>query len=267
MADRPERPPDPECPPDPGQAPSRLLVDPGQAPPFLRTLLGAAGGLDAGTLNRPRRGAPMTRRAAVLVLFGDERPAGPDVLLIRRADNLSAHPGQVAFPGGGIDPGDAGPVAAALREAAEEVGLAPGDVAPLAVLPVLHVPPSSFMVTPVIGYWTRPGPVYPVDPAETAAVARVPVAELADPANRLTVRHWSGYLGDAFAVAGMLVWGFTGGLLSGLLAAGGWERPWRSDRVVDLDEALATAGGNPGRAPGHRVDGSPDLDSTGGALL
>ena len=81
--------------------------------------------------------------------------------------------------------------------------------------------------------------VHAVDPSETATVLRVPMALLADPRNRFQVRHPSGYVGPAFAVAGLVVWGFTGGLLSALLHLGGWERPWDSGEVRDLDEAWA----------------------------
>ena len=108
----------------------------------------------------------------------------------------------------------------------------------LALLPELYVPVSGFVVTPVLAYWEQPSPVAPVDPAETAAVARVPVAHLADPANRFRVRHPSGYVGAAFSAPGMLVWGFTAGLLNGLIALGGWEQPWDATDVRDLELAL-----------------------------
>jgi hypothetical protein len=74
---------------------------------------------------------------------------------------------------------------------------------------------------------------------EVTAVARVRVAELADPANRLTIRYRSSPAGPAFRVSGMLVWGFTGLLVDRLLALGGWEQPWDSGRIEDLPpEAL-----------------------------
>src|SRR5207245_1395853 len=122
--------------------------------------------------------------------------------------------------------GDGSPVDTALREASEETGLVPSGVRPLAVLPELFIWPSQFMVTPVLAHWAEPVAVSPVDQEETAAVARVPLAWLVDPANRFHVRHQSGYVGPAFGVPGMLVWGFTGGLLSVLLSLAGWERPW-----------------------------------------
>ena len=127
----------------------------------------------------------------MLILFGDGAD-GPDLLLIQRAADLRKHPGQPAFPGGAIDGADGGPVRAALREAAEETGLDPAGVQVLAVMPELYIPRSDFRVTPVLGWWHTPVPVAPGDPAEIAAVIRVPVADLAAPANRLMVRYPDG---------------------------------------------------------------------------
>jgi hypothetical protein len=72
-----------------------------------------------------------------------------------------------------------------------------------------------------------------------AAVARVPIAELVDPANRLCITHPSGWIGPAFEVRDMLVWGFTAGLTDRLLALGGWERPWDRTRTRELDPETA----------------------------
>jgi 8-oxo-dGTP pyrophosphatase MutT (NUDIX family) len=215
---------------------------PERAPQWLLPLLQAARDVDAATLSLHRIPAPADgRRAAVLVLFGEDAAHGPDVLLMERAGSLRDHPGQVAFPGGGADPTDAGPVHTALREAEEETGLLPAGVQPLALLPELFIPPSGFVVTPVLAHWATPSRVRAVDARETAAVLRVPLAALADPNNRIRVRHPSGYVGPAFVVAGLLVWGFTGGILSALLDLGGWAQPWDPNRTLGLDEAWARA--------------------------
>ena len=180
------------------------------------------------------------RRSAVLILFGTSR-GQPDVLLIERAHHMRSHAGQPAFPGGGVDRTDDGPVGAALREAAEETGLDPDGVQVVTVLPDLFVPPSGYVVTPVIGWWRHPSAVGVKDPAEVASVHRVPLAELVDPSNRFQVRHPSGYLGPAFGVRDLVVWGFTGGLLDRLLYLGGWEQAWDRSRVEPFPGSIDVA--------------------------
>lgn len=217
-------------------------LDPERAPDRLRPLLHAVRDVDAPALSRHRIPPPAGgRRAAVLILFGEDTAHGTDVLLVERAGTLRDHAGQVAFPGGGTEAADVDPVATALREAQEETGLDPAGVVPLALLPELYIPPSGFVVTPVLAEWERPTAVHAVDAGETAAVVRVPMTVLADPANRIQVGHPSGYVGPAFLVAGLLVWGFTGGLLSALLDLGGWARDWDSSPVLDLDAAWTAA--------------------------
>ncbi|MER8003384.1 CoA pyrophosphatase [Streptomyces sp. NPDC095613] len=179
------------------------------------------------------------RQSAVLILFG-EGDRGPELLLMERAGSLRSHAGQPSFPGGALDPQDgdpegAGPLRAALREAEEETGLDPSGVQLFAVLPKLYIPVSGFVVTPVLGWWRRPSPVGVVDPAETARVFTVPVADLTDPANRATALHPRGHQGPAFLVASALVWGFTAGVIDRLLHFAGWERPWDRARHVSLD--------------------------------
>ena len=152
------------------------------------------------------------RESAVLLLFG-ESDRGPDILLIERAHDMRSHPGQPAFPGGAVDPDDSGPISAALREAAEETGLDAAGVEVFGTLPELFLPPSGFVVTPVLGWWRSPVEVRAMDAREVASVHRVPIDVLTDPRNRGSVRHPSGFVGPAFEVADLVVWGFTAGLL------------------------------------------------------
>jgi 8-oxo-dGTP pyrophosphatase MutT (NUDIX family) len=204
---------------------------PGSAPPWLIRLADAAGTMDVPPLLAP----PATggRPSAVLILFGDG-PDGPDLLFIQRSDELRLHAGQPAFPGGAIDAGDGGPVGAALREAAEEVGLDLAGVDVVGMLPEVFIERTGFRVVPVLAWWREPSVVAPVDAAEVAAVERVSVAELADPATRLMLRLPNGHSSPAFRVRGMLIWGFTAALVDRLLALGGWEKPWDVGAVADL---------------------------------
>jgi len=214
-------------------------------PEFLQRLLSASAGLPL-RHRMPRATATATaRRAAVLILFG-EGPDGPDVLLIEKSVHLRRHAGQPAFPGGGADPGDDYPVGTALREAEEEAGVDPDGVRVLATLPELFLGPSDNLVVPVVGWWEDPAEVSIGDPLEVARVARVPLAELADPTNRFRVGHPSGYVGPAFGVADMVVWGFTAALLDAILEASGLARPWNRDDVRPLPAPGARAAALPG---------------------
>ena len=116
------------------------------------------------------------RPAAVLVLVTDG-PAGPHVLLTERAGDLTDYPGRLTFPGGRVEPGDGGPVDAALREAAEEVGLDPGSVEVVGLLPSFALPDSGFMVTPVLAWSPRPGFTGAVNIAEVTALWDLPLSE------------------------------------------------------------------------------------------
>jgi 8-oxo-dGTP pyrophosphatase MutT (NUDIX family) len=195
-----------------------------------------------------------TRPAAVLVLFGvlDGLPAAHDaqaialshdldVLLLARATTLRSHAGQVAFPGGRLEPGES-VVEAALREAEEETGLDPSGVEVLGSCRELPMPVSNHVVTPVLGWWARPTPVRVVDHGESAHVFRAPVADLVDPDRRVTTvvrRGGHEWRGPGFQVADgaltHLVWGFTAGILDAMLEHLGWAEPWDHGRELELD--------------------------------
>jgi len=228
------------------------------APQFAREQLAAlaaqaASGEGAGFASLIEQPIPAdSRPAAVLILFGvlDERLSAHqaqdaavsrdlDVLLLARAATLRSHPGQVAFPGGRVDPGDGGAVGAALREAREETGLEPSGVEVLGELETIPLVYSRHLVTPVLGWWRHPSPVHVVDEAESADVFRAPVADLLDPANRgVTVLRRGGqeFRSAAFHVhhgTGVhLVWGFTAMVLDALFDRLGWTEPW--DETVEL---------------------------------
>jgi 8-oxo-dGTP pyrophosphatase MutT (NUDIX family) len=235
----------------------RVLGRPADLPGWFDPLLDRVGSLRTEDFTALSAPAGTGRPSAVLVLFGESEPSaghpgGPDLLVLQRAATMRNHAGQPAFPGGGTDPEDADAVATALREANEEVGLDPAGVEVLGLLPELYIPVSSFVVTPVLAWWRQPHPVHPVQPAEVAHVVRLPISELVDPGNRIRVRHRSGWIGPAFQVRGLLVWGFTAGVISTLLDIGGWSRPWQPGRVVELPEASAPAAlidAGPGGAP------------------
>lgn len=177
------------------------------------------------------------RASAVLMLFGpgtagSTAPEGAvgteEVVLTERATGLRSHPGQVSFPGGRVDATDPGPVAAALREAAEEICLPVEGVEVHAEFPALYLPVSDSRITPVLAWWSRPQPLAVCSPLEVDRVLHVSVAELVEPANRFTVTHPSGYRGPAFEASGAFIWGFTAGLLSMVLDLAGLGRPWNT---------------------------------------
>ena len=200
-------------------------------------------------------GGLAVRKSAVLLLFGslDAVPAATplgavppelDVLLLRRSTTLSHHPGQIAFPGGGVEPGDCSPFATAVREAAEETGLEPGGVTDLGPLTTALIPNSGNLVTPVLAWWHKASPLVP-DGTETADVFRVPVGELLDPARRgVSILNHSGtrFTGPMFVLGpqfgGHIVWGFTAMILSRVFDELGWTIPWDRSRVKSVTSSI-----------------------------
>jgi 8-oxo-dGTP pyrophosphatase MutT (NUDIX family) len=162
-------------------------------------------------------------RAAVLVpVF--TRDGEPHVLMTRRRDDLRLHPGQISFPGGRIDPTDKDALAAALREAEEEIGLVPADVEVLGRLGEALVVTSGFRLTPWVGVVPYPYP-YVAQPDEVAGLVEFSVADLLAPgSHRVGTREVFGMVHEVhtFDVGGNVVWGATARILHELLAA------WRS---------------------------------------
>lgn len=179
----------------------------------------------------------LERQAAVLILFGPNQ-GDSDLLIIKRAAHLYDHPGQPAFPGGHVEEQDESIVATALREANEEIGLDPNTVRIVSELPKLWLPPSKVAVTPIVGWWEEPHELANIDQNEVESVHLVPVKDLVNPLNRVTVKTRTGFLGPAFNVQNLVVWGFTGGLVSALLDIAGISQEWNRDvhQHIDLIE-------------------------------
>lgn len=156
---------------------------------------------------------PATRRAAVLVPLV-ERSAGLHVLLTQRASHLNNHAGQISFPGGGIEDGDDDPKQAALREAAEEIGLSPQRVTVLGYLPD-HLVISGFRVTPVVARVAPPFELA-IDRSEVDEVFEVPINFLLDPSNHKSrlrrVKDREFEVTD-FPYGERNIWGATAGML------------------------------------------------------
>ena len=116
----------------------------------------------------------LLRTAAALVVLTDG-PHGPEAVLTTRAAELTKYPGQDVFPGGAVEPGDAGPVDTALREAREEIGLDPRSVHIIGTLPPIGLPASGFLVTPVVAWSPHLRFVHGANPAEVGDVHQVPL--------------------------------------------------------------------------------------------
>lgn len=208
---------------------------PDEAPTWMRGLVQSAEVGEAGLRNKPKE-------SAVLVLLSGERealtvPEDAGVLITHRSPLMRSHAGQMAFPGGRVDPEDVNAVDAALREAWEETGLNRHTVTPLLQLNPASVRINRNPVHPIVAYWEQPSTLEVTSPEEADDVFVVGIDELTDPENRVTVGY-HGYRGPAFRINGYLIWGFTGGILDRLLTTAGWEQEWDRERVHDLGMEL-----------------------------
>jgi 8-oxo-dGTP pyrophosphatase MutT (NUDIX family) len=177
-------------------------------------------GTDEGWLHGDEAGPPATGSAApqptpAAVLVGVvDRPRGPAVLLTQRTDHLRDHAGQISFPGGRIEAGDASPAAAALREAEEEIGL---DAARVEVLGELgpYDTVTGFRIHPVVG-WIEPPFALRLDHYEVADAFEVPLQFVLEPQNQRRHSYRRGPLTRGYYVLpyeGRFIWGATAGIL------------------------------------------------------
>jgi 8-oxo-dGTP pyrophosphatase MutT (NUDIX family) len=163
--------------------------------------------------------APQARKAAVLVpLF--EQDGVLNLTFIRRATSLRAHSGEIAFPGGSVDPTDDSLVFTALREAQEEIGLEPGLVEPLGVLAPVFTVVSNFLITPVVAHLPRGLGKIDLQSDEVAELLTFPLHLLADPEimhTEVWKRNGTERTVYFYDYGGYRIWGATGRILNSLL--------------------------------------------------
>jgi 8-oxo-dGTP pyrophosphatase MutT (NUDIX family) len=191
----------------------RLDVPPALTDPSAQGI--RRGDLDLDPTLWERAGVRATKPAAVLVPVVDR--AQPTVLLTQRTAELASHAGQIAFPGGSIDPNDESPVAAALREAKEEVGLPPMLVEPIGYLD-LYLTFSGFRILPAVAQ-VKPDFALTLNPREVTEAFEVPLDFLMEPANhQRKTRDWKGITREYYAMpfGERYIWGITAGILRNL---------------------------------------------------
>ncbi len=198
---------------DRAQARLKLDVPPALVDPTAKGI--RRGDLDLDPSLWERAGVSATKPAAVLVPIVDRET--PTVLLTQRTADLTSHAGQVAFPGGKIESGDESPVAAALREAREEVGLAPILVQPIGYLD-LYLTFSGFRILPTVAR-VKPQFTLTLNPGEVVDAFEVPLDFLMNPGNhQLKTRDWKGIAREYYAIpfGNRYIWGITAGILRNL---------------------------------------------------
>ncbi len=185
--------------------------------------------------------APPSRRQSAVLMPLYERDGEPQVLFIRRTDRVGMHKGEIGFPGGRIEPEDASPLDAALREAEEELGIPPSDVTPIGGLTPVPTIVTSILIHPFVGRLDAPPTLRP-DPFEVAEAIEVPLATLLDPA---TYHEEEWLLRGArrrvfvYRCGPHDIWGATGRIVQQFLARlEAWPghapgAPWTLDDVVE----------------------------------
>lgn len=193
----------------------RLALNPEQIARALSATAGRSSDFDLNPEVRPARSRPLRPASVLAALI--ERGSGVNVILTRRAARLKHHPGQIAFPGGKQDDADVSPLAAALREAEEEIGLNPDQVEVLGHFDC-HETVTDFTVTPFVGVVR--GPFEPrLEQAEVEEVFEAPLAFLLDPENlQVHSRRWEGGWRRYYAIpyGPYYVWGATARMLKTL---------------------------------------------------
>ena len=152
-------------------------------------------------------------KAAAVLVPVIAHPDEATILLTQRATGLRAHSGQIAFPGGRLDDGEA-PLAAALREAEEEIGLDAGHIRPLGYLDA-YLSGTGYLVTPVVAL-VAPGAPLSLNPLEVTETFEVPLGFLMDPArHEIHEREWNGFLRRYYAIpfGERYIWGVTAGII------------------------------------------------------
>jgi 8-oxo-dGTP pyrophosphatase MutT (NUDIX family) len=154
------------------------------------------------------------REAAVLIGLRPHKD-GSRIILTQRTANLRKHAGQVAFPGGAIDPEDGSAEIAAMREAQEEIGLDPKHVEPLGILPD-YLTSTGFRIKPVVAL-VSPAASFEINPEEVDAVFEVPLSYLMDTSNyKRESRVWQGIERHYYTITydDRLIWGVTAGIIA-----------------------------------------------------
>ncbi len=179
--------------------------------------LGARSDFDLDPEEKVRQMPGLKRRPAAVLCPIIERSGTLHVVLTHRADHLKHHAGQVSFPGGKVEADDPSPLATALREAEEEIGMSADLVEVVGPIDPYQTG-TGFRVTPFVGFVSRAW-VPVIDPGEVSSVFEAPLDFLMDPANRKRdTRVWQGRERSWYAMPweGHYIWGATAGMLKGL---------------------------------------------------
>ncbi len=158
-------------------------------------------------------------KAAVLILFYPV-DGKPSLVFIRRTEYEGVHSGQVSFPGGKTEESDQNLIETALRECYEEIGVIPSGITILGRLSDLYIPPSNFLVSPIIGF-TRSRPSFRIDPAEVDHILEIPLIKLLDKEaiqnKDISIHGGTTWNVSCYYIDGNIIWGATAMILSEML--------------------------------------------------